>query len=179
MMKRFLVIGLVVTSSIMCGAVKDKYEADKDRLYDALEESDPINTKKYLRRLCPLLAEKKADLVYAAEDILDAKESKVSLGKSKKDLACLVIGSLATIVGALAAWDSYRDYKNTSLSKDAQDQAAFVAVIEAALAVSGVPLAAYGWLCKIAKNRVALAQKVLNEVMNAKVKDEPKQAVKV
>ncbi len=160
--------------------------ADIDKLHDAIEVADVAAVKKALRRMGPLDPKEKKRLLETAEDILDERESHLSLLKSPWDLTKLVAGS---VIGTSALFyvrkkwaqaarragvsrQSYgRGYSKVTIvgEPEPSERPWLTLGLGLPVAAAGFYSAAKGFTCSAAKARADVARKVLDEIKKAEV----------
>ncbi len=140
--------------------------ADKDRVHDAIEAVDAASVKKFLRRMGPLSLKEKKGFLESAEDVVEERERHVSLLRSPWDLTKFLGGSLLGGYLAYKGWGIYSDVED-ELDTEEKATIGFCAIVGALSFYTAFK----GFMCSCAKHRLALANKVVDEIEKASVAD--------
>ncbi len=157
MNKRFLLTAIVLLAGVSV------MRADRDKLHDALEASDLPTFKKHIRRETPLSKRDKKQLLEEAEDVVDIRKANLSMFKSRWDGLKFVGGGLLGTIGLVASGIGVM-----GLADDTTISGAF-AIAGGIATFYGFYKCVRGFMCQTAKERLAAAQKIEDEIDKADV----------
>lgn len=171
-MKKHLLAIIMIVS---CQATLVQALPLTEKLMKAIEISDLNSVVKLIKRSGPFDSHTQKELLNAAEDIVDERETRVSIFRSGWDMTKLLGG---TAVGLVGVYASFRGLKKILARQSPRKQliGASLTAVGGVATCFGFYKALHGLLCQTAKARLATAIKIRDLLKKVEVKDSKKRA---